>query len=375
MVDGPGGQGPGATGIDNGPRRLSIAGVDNLTHGLLGLAIGALRRPDGGRGAGLPFSPTDRAVIFGSVLAAELPDLDTFLPAANPVMHALHAHRGLSHALAFAPIWALVATLLARLLFRQSRWQPVFAFSLSAVLFAHLASDLWTGWGTRLLLPFSDARLSLDLSSVVDPFFTLPLLIGAVWAFSLSRARPQGGRAGAQGVVSARGPSWRRAILAGLAISTIYLGFRTVSRELLIARVQGATEGAVSVEVFPAILSMTQWRYVAVDRDGYRAGIVPLFGPPQEQRRLPFSSPLPPEFASNQTVSEAIAWARLPFVSVSDAEDGGRQIRIADLRYHLAGEPTLAIVVDVDREGAITDARLDRGGNVKEVFTRWRKSR
>ena len=44
--------------------------MDNLTHGLVGLAIGALRKPDGGPGTGRTFSPTDKAVLFASVVAA-----------------------------------------------------------------------------------------------------------------------------------------------------------------------------------------------------------------------------------------------------------------------------------------------------------------
>ena len=52
--------------------------MDNLTHGLLGLALGALRRPEAPAGA--PLSPTDKAVLLGCLLASELPDLDTLLP-------------------------------------------------------------------------------------------------------------------------------------------------------------------------------------------------------------------------------------------------------------------------------------------------------
>jgi len=330
--------------------------MDNLTHGLLGLTIGALRRPDGGPGKNLPFSSTDKAVLVASFVAAELPDLDNFLPAANPVMHALHAHRGLSHALAFAPVWALLATALACLIFRGARRLPAFGFALAAVLFAHIASDLWTGWGTRAWLPFSDARLSLDITSVVDPFFTLPLIVAAGWA--LARRR-----------------QWRSALIVGLAISSAYLGFRTVSRAALLDRIERSYPEAGRVEVFPALLSASLWRYVAVLPEGYAAGAVPIFGDIREQRRIPFSQPLPEELIDNSTVDEALAWARLPLISVQESERGSQTVEIADLRYHLGGAPTLSIVIEVDADGRTIDARLERGGSTAEILERWRSSR
>lgn len=329
--------------------------MDNLTHGLFGLAIGALRRPDEASGfLRRKGSPTDKAVLFGSVLAAELPDLDILLPAPNEVIHALRAHRGLSHALLFAPIWALIATFLARLLFRRARPGPVFTFALLAVLFAHILPDLWTGWGTRALLPFSDTRLSWDITSVIDPVVTLPLFAGAVWAF-------------------ARKDQARKAILVGLAVSSLYLGFRTVSRAVLMERVERHYAEASRVEVFPALFSMTSWRYAAVSDEGHALGTISIFGSLNEQRRLPHSPDIPVRLASIPTVGEALAWARLPVVSTRPAEGGGTEVDVADLRYHLGGEPTLSIVIDVGPEGDVRSARLERGGSPKELFERWKK--
>lgn len=327
--------------------------MDNLTHGLFGLAIGALRRPDGGRGMAQTASPTDKAVLLGAVIAAELPDLDAFWPAENEVLHALHAHRGISHALLIAPVWALVATLVARLVFRKARSLPVYSFAVLAVVAAHLLPDLWTGWGTRALLPFSDVRVSWDITSVVDPLVTLPLLVGAIWAVAQRR-------------------HWRKAILVGFAVACLYLGFRTVSRALLLERVASQYPEATRVEVFPAILSATEWRYVATLPESHAAGVVSAFGSPKEQKRHPLTFDLPPRLAQTPTVDEALAWARLPLVSTVAKEDGDAEVHVADLRYHLGGMPTLTIVVDVARDGEVKAARLDRGGSAKELLERWR---
>lgn len=342
--------------------------MDNLTHGLLGLAIGALRRPDGARRPQTPglgprlqapglrwTSPTDRAVLLGCAIAAELPDLDDLLPAADPVLHALATHRGISHALVRSPVWAAVATLLARLVFRRARPLPVLFFSWAAVVFAHLAADLWTGWGTRIFLPFSDRRFSLDYVAVIDPFFTLPLLAGAIAA-------------------GLRRWSWRRFLLAGLVVSTAYLGVRIGSRHLLVHRVEAAYPAATRVEVFPALLEATSWRYAAELPDGYEVGRISLDGPPVPAKRHPLPPPLPRHLAENPTVAEALVWARLPLVRTR-AEGEAIEVRVADLRYHIDGDPTLEFVVLVDPEGRTLDARLERGGNVRQVWERWRNER
>ena len=324
--------------------------MDNLTHGLMGAAMGALRRPDGS-----PLSPTDRATLLACVVAAELPDLDNLLPSQNPALHDLQAHRGLSHSLLFAPVVALVATVLARLVFRGARPGPVFLFSLLSTLFAHLLPDLWTGWGTRLLLPFSDARLALDWTLVVDPFVTLPLLAGAIWAW---RGRHSG--------------AWRRALLVGLGVSALYVGARVAMRAVLHGQVQQAYPTARSIAVFPTWLGLDTWRYVAALPDGYAAGEVGVVDALNEQRRTPLPSPdaLSPEVRAVPTVREALAWARFPVV-----EQRGLQVRVADLRYHLRGQPTLTFVIDLEPAGSgfsVRSAKLERGGSARELLKRWR---
>jgi inner membrane protein len=329
--------------------------MDNLTHGLLGLAVGALRRPDSTARSG-----TDGATLLACVLAAELPDLDTLLPADNSALHDLQAHRGLSHSLLMALVVALVATLLARLVFRGARPVAVFPYALVSVLLAHLLPDLWTGWGTRLLLPFSDLRLALDWTLVVDPFVTLPLLAGAVWAW---RGRHSG--------------AWRRALLTGLCVSAAYVGARVAVKAHLEQVVRTAYPKAERTRVFPTWLGITRWRYVAQDSSLYAAGDVGPLRAPREQRRVPVPPPdaLPAEVRAVPTVGEALAWARFPLVSSAPMSDGALEVRVADLRYHLEGKPTLTFVVALEPVGdgyRVRSARLERGGSASELLRRWR---
>ncbi len=319
--------------------------MDSLTHGLLGLAVGSLRRSDRDR----------TAVLVGCVLAAELPDLDYFWPADDSVLHALRAHRGLSHSVLCAPLVALVATALTKLVFRKASVTSIFLWSLPAVMFAHLLADAWTGWGTRLALPFSDARVTLDWMMVVDPLFTLPLLVGALWGL---RQRTL----------------IRRAVLTGAAVACVYLAARVALRAERTARVQASYPEAEAVQVFPSWLGPVHWRYVATVGDRYAVGSVNAFGAPREQavhRRAPPHA-LSPLARSNATVREALAWARFPVVDERLRTPSGVELRVADLRYHLNGSPTLSFQIELDDHAQVVSATLDRGGSARSLLERFR---
>jgi inner membrane protein len=329
--------------------------MDSLTHGLLGLAIGALRRPAlGPPDLGRP-DQNRAAVLVGCVLGAELPDLDYLWPTDNSVLHALQAHRGLSHALVAVPLVALAATAITKLIFRQASAATIFLWSLPAVLFGHLLADAWTGWGTRLALPFSDARVTLDWMMVVDPLFTLPLLVGALWGVRQRRLV-------------------RRALLTGAAVACVYLATRITIRAELTTRVHALYPSAEAVHVFPSWLGPTQWRYVASIDGHFAVGRVSAFSAPQEQALHPRaqSDQVSPLARSNATVQQALAWARFPIVNEAPLQASGTRLTIADLRYHLNGAPTLAFHIDLDDQARVVTATLDRGGSARSLFDRFR---
>jgi inner membrane protein len=319
--------------------------MDSLTHGLLGLAIGSLRRPDGER----------NAVLVACVLAAELPDLDYFVAASDPVLHALKAHRGLSHSLVAAPVVALAAALLSKLLFRSARLSTVYLWSVPAALVGHLLADAWTGWGTRLFLPFSQARITLDWMLVVDPLFTAPLLVAALWGWRRRRVVP-------------------RALRWGLLLASLYLGLRVAAKSLLTARVERFYPGATLVQVFPSWFGPAHWRYVAVWPERYAVGKLSLLSGPTEQARHTRSGlpALSATAVSNPTVNEALAWARYPLVRERRVGQGGTQLAIADLRYHLNGQPTLTFVIELDARTRVVSATLERGGSARSLLERFR---
>lgn len=347
--------------------------MDSLTHALLGLTIGALRRPDSARGA--PLAPTDRAVLVAAVIAAELPDLDYLWPAGDPVLRMLKAHRGLSHSLFLAPLVALAAAGIAKAIFRPARFRPVYLVSLASVLFAHLLADTWTGWGTRLFLPLVRDRSALDWMMVLDPWFTLPLAAGAIVAW---RRRAQ----------------WRRWLLLGGAVAAAYLALRLGLKAHVTAKVRARYPADAGVFAFPELLSVTRFRYVVSFDDGHAAGNVGVFTPavekvrdfetyrepPRPFRRHAYSGIFicdSPYCVANRAgrdapaLREAMDWARFPVVTIESLPGFVTRYRVADLRYYWDGKPTLAFVVDVNENREQIVARLERGGTARELFERW----
>jgi inner membrane protein len=330
--------------------------MDTLTHGLLGACLAALPLPSWLERRGDQAVPA-RASILASVLAAELPDLDYLLPAKDAVLHTLQAHRGVTHSLVAVPLVALAAALLTKAVFRRARLLPLYARALLSVPLAHLLPDLWTGWGTRLFLPFSDRRFALDWTMVLDPVFTAPLLAAALWA-------------------SFRRRDFRRAMAVGAAFAAVYLALRVVSLRSLTHRMQEAYPSAATVDVFPAPFSVMRCRYVARLGASYAAGYVGWRTPHRESARVPAlpGGPLSEALTAVPTVREALAWARFPVVRVVPLARSEQRVEVADLRYHLHGAPTLTFVVTIDARGEVKDAQLLRGGSASELWRRLRAS-
>ena len=143
--------------------------MDTVTHGLAGWLI-ARSLPEKWKG-GHP--KTVSAVV---ALAAVLPDADNVASLLGSEMY-LRIHRGLSHSL---PGVLAVSLVMALLFVRFGKLKDRRAVFLLALLgqFSHVLLDLLNSYGTQVLLPFSDARLSLDILFVVDLVFTGIIVAG-----------------------------------------------------------------------------------------------------------------------------------------------------------------------------------------------------
>ena len=103
----------------------------------------------------------------------------------------LEYHRQFTHSLIFIPVGGSLVGFLLYLLVGQKR-----GHSLNTTLIfsnlgygTHALLDSLTTYGTVLLWPFSETRFAWNLISIIDPIFTVPILLAATLALFTRRGK------------------------------------------------------------------------------------------------------------------------------------------------------------------------------------------
>ena len=110
-------------------------------------------------------------------LAGLAPDLDVFIRSSTDPMLSLEYHRQFTHSLFFIPFGALIVTLVIFPLVKKSlSLKTVYVASFFGYT-THGFLDACTSYGTLLFWPFSNERVTWNNISVVDPIFTIPVLV------------------------------------------------------------------------------------------------------------------------------------------------------------------------------------------------------
>ncbi len=168
--------------------------MDNLTHTLTGLMLSR---------AGLNRFSARPALLL--MLAANIPDIDVVSLLGGPLNY-LHYHRSYTHAIALAPLMAILPVLFVCALERSAKaWKSAYVLSLIGVA-SHLLLDWTNAYGIRMLLPFSDRWLHLDTTNIVDLW---------IWAVLLAACLgPALGKLVSSEIGAKPGKGWGMAVLA-----------------------------------------------------------------------------------------------------------------------------------------------------------------
>jgi inner membrane protein len=201
-----------------------------------------------------------KAAAWGAV-AGTLPDLDVLIDHGDAVRNMV-LHRAETHALFWLTLFSLpFAAAVARLHGERSQWRRWW-LALWLALVTHPLLDAMTVYGTQIALPFTDRPFAVGSIFIIDPLYTLPLLVGVAVALATRRTR---------------------ANAIGLALSTAYLGWgvlaqqhvQGVARDALAA--QAAAVGSVQgVLVTPTAFNSIAWRVVVMQREHYLEGFYSL---------------------------------------------------------------------------------------------------
>ena len=144
--------------------------MDSLTQIVLGIATAELI-------AGKKLQ--NKTFLYGAILGT-IPDLDIVVGKFMSDVGGVAIHRGLSHSLLLfvflAPIlgWIIAKIEKDKINFTSASWLAFWC------LVTHVLLDLFTSWGTQILWPL-DYRFALKTIFVIDPLYTIPLLISLIF--------------------------------------------------------------------------------------------------------------------------------------------------------------------------------------------------
>ncbi len=287
--------------------------MDSVTQFALGAVVGTAVL---GRRMGVR-----RAALTGGLLGT-LPDLDVYLPAADPV-DSFVSHRGASHSLVVhAVLTPVIGEGLVRLFaaLRGARGQVYHAVFLC--LATHALLDAMTVYGTRLFWPLWPEPLGLGSIFIIDPLYTLPLLVMMLWAFC-------------QRDWSMR---FRKGVVFSLTASTLYLGWTVAAQQIAEAR---GTAYLAAREITPELttagptpLNSLFWRLIAVDGSQYYTVYIPLLG--SESTVTAYKHP--------RWTDDVACWAEQATAGEGLA---GILARFADGFYQITSEDRAVVVSDL----------------------------
>jgi inner membrane protein len=112
-------------------------------------------------------------------LSGMAPDLDIFIRSSSDPLLTLEFHRQFTHSLLFIPIGGFVCGAFFYNLFaKRFGLNFLSTYYICTLGYAtHGFLDACTSYGTQLLWPFSNDRISWNTISIIDPVFTIPILL------------------------------------------------------------------------------------------------------------------------------------------------------------------------------------------------------
>ncbi len=132
-----------------------------------------------------------KAIAWGAVLGT-LPDLDVFIPLGSPVDDFV-SHRGFSHSLFLLTLLTpLITWMITRIHPSTKKLFNKWLLLSFVVLNGSVLLDLLNVYGTQIFWPLDSTPYSLPSIFIIDPLFTLPILIGVLAALFWKNHRLNG---------------------------------------------------------------------------------------------------------------------------------------------------------------------------------------
>lgn len=310
--------------------------MDTGTHIVMGLALGGLATLDPVV-AGSAVTAT--SVMIGTVVGSQAPDIDTVLKLKNNAVY-IRNHRGITHSIPAVFLWPLGIVAVIYPFFPEANLFHLWLWTFIAV-FLHVFVDIFNGYGTQALRPFTTKWIALGVINTFDPFIFGIHVIGLIaWGLGAD-------------------PGYT--FLAVYMVLIAYYIFRFITQRKVLREVRALIPDATDIIISPT-MKYHQWRIAVMNQNQFFVGrahnnevnILDQFN----RVKIP-SSPVIEAAKKDKNLSAFLSFSPV-YRWVVDEYDEYYEVKFIDLRYRSKEHyPFVAVV------------QLDRDLNIKSSYTGW----
>ncbi|RLQ82433.1 metal-dependent hydrolase [Planomicrobium sp. Y74] len=310
--------------------------MDTGTHLVMGIALGGLAMADP---AVTNDATTMTAVIAGTIIGSQIPDVDTVLKLRDNAVYIRH-HRGATHSIPAVLTWPLLLSGALWFIFPEVNLLHLWLWTFLAVVL-HVFVDIFNSYGTQALRPFSNKWVALGVINTFDPIiFGAHVIALMIWAFGAN-------------------PVWTISIL--YVVLVFYYISRFALQSAIKHAIRNTLPGATEIFVAPT-MRYFHWR-IAADTDKHHY-VGRAYGRTINFYDKFMKKPLP----ENELIQTALKDKNLSaFVSFSplyrwEINQYGEilEVRLIDLRYR-----------SNDYYPFVAVAHLDEDYNILNSYTGW----
>ncbi len=262
-------------------------------------------------------------VFVLGLLSGMAPDLDVFFRSDTDPLLFLEFHRQFTHSLIFIPFGGLACATIFYLLFAKRfalTFKQTYLFCTLGYA-THGLLDSCTSYGTQLFWPFTNYRVSWDIVSIIDPLFTIPLIICILFAAILKKPK-----------IALVGFIW--------ALAYLTIGFIQNQRAIEVGKelAQSRNHQIIRIHAKPSLGNLILWRSLYETKEGFYTDAIRAtnqikiytgsFTPRLDIKR---DFPWLDEHSQQAKDLNRFAWFSQEFVAV----DTENPYRVFDVRYSM----------------------------------------
>lgn len=307
--------------------------MDTATHLVMGIAIGGLALAD----PVVASSPAMfGAVMAGTILGQQAPDVDTVLKLRNNAVYIRH-HRGITHSIPATLFWPLAITAIVALFVPDANYLHLWMWTQFAV-FLHVFVDIFNAYGTQAFRPFTKKWVALGIINTFDPYIFAAHCIGILcWLLGAH-------------------PVWTFSIMY-IIIAAYY-----VVRYLLQKAVKRAVHNELQDEEYVIVaptMRFFYWRVAAASKTHYYVGrayrrtvnIYDKF----EIQPLP-RTPIVDKALRDPNLQSFISFSPIYRWEIAELENGLIEVRLIDLRYRSNDRYPFVAVAHINEQLEVVNA-------------------